>query len=47
MAWRVGIIQERLQGIGTETNTAQGTYTKTWQPQYTLTELLIKKIWLR
>lgn len=28
MAWRWGTIQERLQGIRTETNTAQGTYTK-------------------
>lgn len=28
MAWRLGIIQERLQGIETETNVAQGTATK-------------------
>lgn len=28
MARRLGIVQERLQGIGTETNTAQGTYTR-------------------
>lgn len=28
MAWGGGTIQERLQGIRTETNTAQGTYTK-------------------
>lgn len=46
MAWRLGIIQERLQGLGTETNTAQGTYTRTWQSHYMLTKLLIKKIWL-
>lgn len=44
MAWRLGIIQERLQGIRTETNLAQGTYSKTWQSYYMLTELLIKKI---
>lgn len=44
MAWRLGTIQERLQGIRTETNLAQGTYTKTWQSQSMLTELLIKKI---
>lgn len=43
MAWRLGTIQERLQGVGTETNAAQGTYTKTWQSQYMLTKLLTKK----
>lgn len=44
MAWRLGIIQEKLQGIGTETNLTQGTYSKTWQSYYMLAEVLIKKI---
>lgn len=43
MAWRLGTIQERPQGIRTETNMAQGNYTKTWQSQYTFTKLLARK----